>query len=751
MNGLDIRTIFFCALLTGIICTGVIAILWRQNHERFNGIGLLVLGYAMQTLGLLLMTLRGTLPEWASILIASALIVTGTLFIYKSLERFTALNGMQIHNVILVLFFIGTTVYFTYLKPDLTARIIGVSLIMLILWVQCAWLLLVRVTPHQRTWTRAVGLVFSGFCLLTVIRFIKYAVFGGDEYDFFQTRIFDALIIISYLMLFILQTFLLTLVVNKRLLIEVETAEEKFFRAFYLSPYAAALVSMEKGRITEANKKFLETIDYKEEEVIGKTVMDLHLWERQEDRLAVFHELSEMGGISGREYKFRKKTGEILTGVFSAAIISTEGEKYVLSTIDDVTQTKRMREDLQQSEKFLQSIIEQSPYPMWIADNGGTLIQINQACLKTFNLVKEEVLGKYNILQDNIVAEQGFMPLVKEVLEKGSTARFDLHYDTSRLKSLQLQKRSILVVDTTIFPVKDQHGNITNAVIQFIDITVRRQMEEANKLLHTELQQKVEDRTRALHDTQLALLNLVDDLEQTAKNLSDSNTQLSSANKELTAFSYSVSHDLRAPLRSMEGFSQALLEDYSDKLDDHGQDYLKRICNGAKKMNGLISDLLKLARVNQADIILQEVNLSAIAEEIIREKRMNDSGGNRIVTIRDNIIVKGDSNLLKIALTNLLDNAWKFTSLSAQPQIELGVKNEAGQRVFFVRDNGVGFDMEQSGRLFGVFQRMHNDDEFPGTGIGLATVQRIIHRSGGQIWAEAEVGRGATFFFTLPV
>jgi signal transduction histidine kinase/ligand-binding sensor domain-containing protein len=226
--------------------------------------------------------------------------------------------------------------------------------------------------------------------------------------------------------------------------------------------------------------------------------------------------------------------------------------------------------------------------------------------------------------------------------------------------------------------------------------------------------------------------------------------ELELANRELEAFSYSVSHDLRAPLRGVDGFSQALQEDYAGKLDAEGQDYLRRIRAGAQHMGRLIEALLGLSRVTRGTLQLAPVNLSHLAVEIAAELARREPTAKVEVIVAPDLVAAGDSPLLRVALENLLGNAWKFTSRRTDARIEFGVTEQDGLRVYFVRDNGAGFDMTHAQKLFGAFQRFHTAEEFPGTGIGLATVQRIIHRHGGRIWAESQPGHGATFYFTLP-
>jgi len=225
--------------------------------------------------------------------------------------------------------------------------------------------------------------------------------------------------------------------------------------------------------------------------------------------------------------------------------------------------------------------------------------------------------------------------------------------------------------------------------------------------------------------------------------------ELAAVNSELETFSYSVSHDLRAPLRGIDGFSQALLEDYADKVDAEGQNYLHRIRAASQRMGQLIDDLLDLSRVTRTDMHREAVDLSSIAQAIATELRESDSERDVEFVIEEGAVVTGDTPLLRAVMENLLGNAWKYTGKHQRAKIEFGITRNDGNLAYFVRDDGAGFDMAYAANLFGVFQRLHGSSEFEGTGIGLATVQRIIHRHGGRIWAEGAVEQGATFYFTL--
>jgi signal transduction histidine kinase len=257
-----------------------------------------------------------------------------------------------------------------------------------------------------------------------------------------------------------------------------------------------------------------------------------------------------------------------------------------------------------------------------------------------------------------------------------------------------------------------------------------------------ELQREVDARTGA----EAALRGLNDELE---RRVAERTEELAAANRELSAFSYSVSHDLRTPLRGIDGISQVLIEDYGGQLDDQGRGYLQRIRAAAQLMARLIDDLLNLSRVTRAELYKETVDLATVAREALARLQESSPGRAVEVILPERLVVQGDRRLLEVALVNLLGNAWKFTGKREQARIELGFTEAGGTKVFFVRDNGAGFDMMGVGQLFQPFHRLHRDHDFEGTGIGLATVQRVVSKHGGRVWAEGAVGQGATVFFTL--
>ena len=226
--------------------------------------------------------------------------------------------------------------------------------------------------------------------------------------------------------------------------------------------------------------------------------------------------------------------------------------------------------------------------------------------------------------------------------------------------------------------------------------------------------------------------------------------ELEASNKELEAFSYSVSHDLRAPLRSIHGFCQMLVEDYGKQLDHVGLDYLMRVQTNALDMGALIEDLLQLARITRCDFNKQKLDISGLAKETIDKLKQQNPDRDIEVKLQNNLYADGDEHLISVALDNLLSNSWKYTSKIAHASIEFGSNHSGnGHDVYFVKDNGAGFDMKYADKIFLAFQRLHSKEDYPGTGVGLATVQRVVDRHGGKVWAESDIGKGTTIYFTL--
>jgi PAS domain S-box-containing protein len=506
---------------------------------------------------------------------------------------------------------------------------------------------------------------------------------------------------------------------------------EARFRGLLDSAPDAILIVSREGRITFANAQVEKTFGYRPEELLGQTIEML-----MPDRFREQHGQHRFGYLaaprarpmdSGLELRGKRKDG----GEFDADILlgplEREGDLSVLCIVRDITERKQAEAALQkahdelefkvqertaalsQANALLQTMMDYIPDQIYFKDAQSRFIRNSRSQADLMGLSDPaEVVGKTDF--DFFPHAQRSYEEEQELMRSGQPL-IDLE------EYVVWPDGRATWISTTKAPLRDKEGQIIGTFGISRDITERKRAEQAIQQLNADLQKKA--------------------------------AQLEAANKELEAFSYSVSHDLRAPLRGIDGWSLALLEDYHDALDEQGRQYLDRVRSETQRMGQLIDDMLQLARVTRAEMHKAPVNLSALAQTIAAHLQETEPGRPVAFNIQLGLSAQGDASLLEVALSNLLSNAFKFTGKTPQARIEFGQTEIQGERAFFVRDNGAGFDMAYAQRLFGAFQRLHKTSEFPGTGIGLATVQRVIHRHGGRVWAEAGVNQGATFYFTL--
>jgi PAS domain S-box-containing protein len=391
----------------------------------------------------------------------------------------------------------------------------------------------------------------------------------------------------------------------------------------------------------------------------------------------------------------------------SISQIESDSQKLYTVILRDTTERKRADEALKEQARILDLA------PVVIRDLKGRILLWNTGAEQMYGWSSEEAVGR--IAHD---LKQTKFPRPLEEIKARLLAHG--HWEGEVIHVRKDGQRIVVASQWVLH--RDENDNPKAILEVNNDITERKQAEREIHRLNEELEQRVAERT----------------------------AQLQAVNKELEAFSYSVSHDLRAPLRHIDGFSQALLEDYTDKLDDAGKSYLREVRGASQEMAQLIDDVLQLARVTRSEMRREVVNLSDLARTITAEFKKREPERKVILNLGGELTTRGDKRLLRIVLNNLLGNAWKFTAKRAEPQITFGGEQKNGENTYFIRDNGAGFDMAYVGKLFGAFQRLHTAGEFEGTGIGLATVQRIVYRHGGRVWAEGAVDEGATFYFTLP-
>jgi PAS domain S-box-containing protein len=518
---------------------------------------------------------------------------------------------------------------------------------------------------------------------------------------------------------------------NARLFHQAQQEAERFRATFEQAAVGMALVGLD-DRFLLVNRRLCDMTGYSHEEMLAMTTHEISHPEDLPAGLEYSRRI-RAGEIERwtREKRYIRKDGSILWATASLSLVrDLSGQpSYFVVAVEDITERKRADEALRETEQQFRLLFASNPHPMYVYDlESLQLLEVNDAAVAQYGYSRDTFL-QMRITDIRPVEE------VPRLMEELTRVRCD--FSSSGQWRHQVKDGRVIDVEITSHTVT--WGGQKAVLVLAQDITERKRAEEALRRLSSELEQRVVERT----------------------------VELESANSELEAFAYSVSHDLRAPLRSMDGFSQVLLERYADALDERGARYLNHIRDASQEMGQLIDALLQLSRVTRGEMQRGRVDLGTLARSIEAQLRKTDAERDVTIAIADELVTMGDAELLRVLLENLLGNAWKFTRKTAHACIELGrVPHPGGTRcgsdprgqtpasgypapVYFVRDNGAGFDMAYAEKLFAPFQRLHGSSEFEGTGIGLATVQRIVHRHGGRIWAEGAVGEGANFYFTL--
>jgi PAS domain S-box-containing protein len=480
-------------------------------------------------------------------------------------------------------------------------------------------------------------------------------------------------------------------------------AQKKFRLLFDSNPIPVWVYDLETLSVVDVNAVAVSRYGYSREEFLGFKITDIR---PEGDVPLLMNSLrgeNESAGDSG-PWRHRKKSGEIISVQIRSYPLQFDGRPARLVVATDITEKERAEDALKQSEERLRMIVSNiKDYAVITLDEDGIVTSWNGAAERIKGYRAEQVIGKHV----SIFYTPDEIAIGKPTTELATAAQQG-HFEDDGWRVRK--DGSQFWANVVVTPLLDQNGQVRGFLKITRDTTEKRKAEQE-------------------------LLRRSGELE--------------AANKELESFSYSVSHDLRAPLRGIDGFSQALQEDYASALDATGKNYLARIRAGTQRMGMLIDDLLNLARVARAEMHREKIDLTRMAGDITRELQSSEPERNVAVKVGKGLTVDGDNRLVRVALQNLLGNAWKFTSKRQDAQIEFGMLNSHGGSTYFVRDNGAGFDPAYAARLFGAFQRLHSMDEFLGTGIGLATVQRIVHRHGGKVWAEGAVNQGATVYFTL--
>ena len=470
-----------------------------------------------------------------------------------------------------------------------------------------------------------------------------------------------------------------------------------------------------EGEFLYVNPAACKMLGYSKDELLQMNLFDIapnrnaHNWAKTLEYLRLNkHYFSET--------VHRRKNSSEFPVEISTTMITIDKTEYINGFARDITDRKQAEKAVADLNEKFSKIFYLSPDAIDLTHlETGVLVELNQSYLRLFGFPREELIGHSTLPGDlgTWVSKENRDRHVASLKENGEDLEFE---------ALLRRRDGSIFMGLISSSLTEINGELFNLSI-IRDISERMRIEAEIRSLNQNLEQRVTERT----------------------------TQLEAANKEMEAFSYSVSHDLRAPLRSIDGFSRVLTEDYQDKLDENGKHYLSRIQLGAQRMGNLIDDLLKLSKTSRSGLALADCDLSRLCSLVVCDLASLDPERKVEVSIQPEMLAQADNHLMRVVLENLLGNAWKFTSRAEHPRIEVGETfSHSGERNFYIRDNGAGFDMAHADKLFNAFQRLHATTDFEGTGIGLAIVQRIVHRHGGRIWAEGEVGKGATFFFTLP-
>jgi len=496
---------------------------------------------------------------------------------------------------------------------------------------------------------------------------------------------------------------------------ERRRAEEKFTKVFQASPVAISISRISDGHYIDVNDAFVEQFGWSRDEFIGHTAVEIGVWTSQAEREKWVAELQKAGRVKNWETALNSKSGDRHSVIVSAERIWLEGEECVIGMVYDITERLRAETALRESEARLREAQRIGRTGSWDLD----IVSRRMAWSDELHRIYEREPGSFGCTWESLLSlvHPDDLPLMQNAWrtspdDEGSRElRHRILTPDGRVKHLHVR-----------FEIFHGHdGKPVRALGTAQDITEQVLAREEIQRLNAGLEQRVQERT----------------------------AELTAANRELESFAYSISHDLRAPLRGIDGFSHLLAEEYAERLDDTGRGYLERVRRAAQRMGELIDDILELSRVTRLGMHRVSVDLSELAREILDERLRVAPDHAAQIVLASGCTAFGDAQLLRVLMQNLLENAWKYSARENAPRIEFGCNTEHGEHVFFVRDNGVGFDMQYAGRLFAPFQRLHSPEEFEGTGIGLATVARVVNRHGGKVWAKSAPGQGATFHFTL--
>jgi PAS domain S-box-containing protein len=496
---------------------------------------------------------------------------------------------------------------------------------------------------------------------------------------------------------------------RKRAEMALAESEERFATLFRSSPVAHALLRADTGRYIEVNEAWERTFGWSRPEALGRSSVEVGVWASEEDHRGFLRRFGAAGRVHEERTRRRRRNGEVFEAIVSAEPVELAGVRYRFTSVMDIDSEARALDALTRSEARFSALFRSSPVPIALVDlEADRYIDVNEAWENTFKHRRQDVVGKSPEAVRMWVDDDTRDRFLRALHQRGAVQGF----------AATLRDAAGGPVKTRVFTVRVEIGGRAHALTSSVDVTSETRAMNQIRRLNAELERRVVERTAKLEE----------------------------ALAELESFSYSVSHDLRAPARAVAGFSRVVLEDHGKALPAEGRHLLMRISRAGEAMGAMVDGLLELSRISREEAQRRPVDLAALAREVWRDLATLEPERDMALHIEGSLDAEGDPVLLTNLLLNLLGNARKYTRGRPEAAAWLG---RSPQGEYYVRDNGVGFDPAHAGKLFQTFQRLHTEREFEGHGIGLALCRRIVERHGGRIRAAASPGEGATFYFSL--
>jgi PAS domain S-box-containing protein len=704
---LDMRTIFFSMVITNLVCTLVLLLLWRVNAKRLSGISYWVSDFALQTIAVMLVMFRGRIPDILSIEVANLLSMTGIYMGYRGLENYFHLKSKQWPSYAMLLLFALFFTWSTFLKPELALRNLIIGVFGFYFCAICAWLLFFRIRPSQRRTAWLVGLVFILFCLIDFTRIVHYFLAQPQLNNYMTAQGFETFIAMSYSILIIILAFGLALQFNWTLQNDLAIEEEKFSKAFHTSPYAIILTRLSDNHILEINETFHRLTGYEPDDAIGMTTTLLRFWDNPSDRTQVLMELNEGKDVRSREIRFRKKNGEVFTGLYSAQIIQINEEKCLMSSINDISIRKKAEEELRESEAKFKSLftrmsegfaLHEVIYDAHRKPIDYRILEVNQAFVKMVGITMEEAKGKLSTAAYKL-PEAPFLDIYSDVAASGEPQSFRSYFPPFER-----------YYDITVFsPYQGYFATV------FSDITEQQQAEDA------------------LMNNEIHLRNL---------------------NATKDKFFSIIAHDLKSPFNSILGFSKLLGESVRTKDYEHVEQYASIIERSTQRTMDLLMNLLEWSRSQTGKMEYQPeyLELDTIVNEVL--DLFEQTALQKNITVQRKLppfaTLYADKILTCTILRNLISNAIKFTHPGGE--IQISARQTDGTTEICVSDSGIGIQKEDLKKLFRIEESFSSKGTMneQGTGLGLLLCKEFVEKQGGSIRVESTVGKGSVFCVKLP-